>query len=104
MDRHPTDETPTDGAPVGQARDLFRSPHTGRHVWLTPLERAILEFERQPFRYAGPKEGRIRDELQVMPSRYYQLLNVLVDDPRGMEYDPVLCQNLRAARARRRHL
>ena len=79
------------------------SPHTGRHVLLTELERGVLEFERTPWRYVGPKEARIRETLGVEPTRYYQVLNVLLDDERAFAYDPILVHNLRERRTVRRH-
>ena len=68
---------------------------------LTDVEYAILEFERIPWRNAGPKESRISADIGITSARYYQTLNCLIDDERGIAYDPVLMRRLRHARARR---
>jgi hypothetical protein len=64
--------------------------------------RQILDFERQWWRQAGAKEQAIRDTFGVSTTRYYQLLNALLDDPRALEHDPVVVQRLRRLRASRR--
>ena len=38
---------------------------------LTPQELAILEFERQWWRYPGSKEGAIRELFSMSSPRYY---------------------------------
>jgi hypothetical protein len=62
----------------------------------------ILEFERNWWRQAGAKEQAIRDTFGLSATRYYQLLNGLLDDPRAIEHDPVVVQRLRRLRASRR--
>jgi hypothetical protein len=62
----------------------------------------ILAFEQQWWRQAGAKEQAIRDTFAVSTTRYYQLLNALLDDPRALEHDPMLVQRLRRLRATRR--
>jgi hypothetical protein len=40
-----------------------------------------------------------------MPAtRYYQLLNELIDRPEALEFDPALVKRLRAQRARRQRI
>lgn len=68
---------------------------------LTDRERQVLAFERQWWRYAGAKEQAIRDMFGVSSTRYYQLLNALLDNPAALAYDPVLVQRLRRLRATR---
>jgi hypothetical protein len=62
----------------------------------------ILAFEQQWWRQAGAKEQAIRDTFGVSTTRYYQLLNALLDDPRALEHDPMLVQRLRRLRTTRR--
>ena len=72
---------------------------------LTDRQRAILDFEKQWWKHAGAKEQAIRDRFELSPTRYYQLLNALLDDPAAMAYDAVTVGRLRrvrAARTRRR--
>ena len=61
----------------------------------------ILAFERQWWRHAGAKEQAIRDTFAVSSTRYYQLVNALLDDPAALVHDPVLVGRLRRLRARR---
>jgi hypothetical protein len=63
--------------------------------------RAILEFERRWWRDAGAKEQAIRDTFELSPTRYYQLLNALLDGRAAVEADPVLVNRLRRLRATR---
>jgi uncharacterized protein DUF3263 len=64
----------------------------------------ILAFERKWWRHAGSKEQGIRETFGLSATRYYQLLNQLLDDPEALKHDPVLVgrlRRLRASRARR---
>ncbi len=72
---------------------------------LTERQRAIVDFERRWWKHAGAKEQAIRDRFELSPTRYYQLLNALLDEPAALAYDPVTVgrlRRLRAARTRRR--
>lgn len=73
---------------------------------LTDVEQAVLELERAWFRRPGAKAQRIRDELGMSETRYYQLLNALIDRPEALAADPVTVGRLRRLRdvrtARRR--
>ena len=61
----------------------------------------ILAFERQWWRRAGAKEQAIRETFGLSATRYYQLLNGLLDDPLALAHDPGLVQRLRRLRASR---
>ncbi len=61
----------------------------------------ILAFERKWWKHAGSKEQAIRDTFGLSATRYYQLLNGLLDDARALEHDPVLVGRLRRLRASR---
>jgi len=69
---------------------------------LSPRERAILDFERSWWSRPGSKEQGIRDELELSPTRYYQLLSDLLDSPDAMDYDALVVRRLRRLRDRRR--
>ena len=69
---------------------------------LTPRERAILDFERTWRSEAGSKETTIRDRFELSATRYYQLLNELIDLPGALAYDPLVVRRLRRQRDRRR--
>jgi len=68
---------------------------------LSERERAILVFERQSWRHAGAKEQAIRDRFELSATRYYQLLNALLDNPAALAHDPVLVGRLRRLRGSR---
>jgi hypothetical protein len=61
----------------------------------------ILAFERRWWKHAGAKEQAIRDTFDLSPTRYYQLVNTLLDRPAALAYDPVLVKRLRRLRASR---
>ena len=68
---------------------------------LTRREHEMLAFERQWRRRPGAKETAIRDRFGLAPTRYYQVLNALVDRPAALEADPLLVRRLRRLRAAR---
>ena len=61
----------------------------------------ILDFERQIWRNEGAKELEIRERFALSATRYYQLLNELIDRPEAAEFDPLLVKRLRARRTKR---
>lgn len=91
-----TDDT-SDDAPDDTPDDRF--PDTG----LSERDRAILALERRDW-VTGPgaKERAVREQLGLVPVRYYQLLNALLDDPRALAHDPVTVNRLRRVRESRR--
>ena len=68
---------------------------------LTDREIQILAFEARWWKHAGAKEQAIRDTFALSSTRYYQLLNALLDKPEATEHDPVLVGRLRRLRATR---
>ena len=64
-------------------------------------DREILAFERQWWKYAGAKEQAIRELFDMSPTRYYQVLNALLDKPEAMAADPLLIKRLRRLRTSR---
>jgi hypothetical protein len=68
---------------------------------LAEREQRILDFERQWWRHAGAKEQSIRDTFGLSATRYYQLLNQLLDNPAALAAEPVLVARLRRLRAAR---
>lgn len=68
---------------------------------LSERDRHILEFERQWWKYAGAKEQAIRELFDMSGTRYYQILNGLIDDPEALAFDPMLVKRLRRMRASR---
>ena len=68
---------------------------------LTRRDREILAFERQWWKYAGAKEQAIRELFDMSTTRYYQVLNALIDSPAALAADPMLVKRLRRLRASR---
>ncbi|GAA3247130.1 MULTISPECIES: DUF3263 domain-containing protein [Pseudonocardia] len=64
-------------------------------------EREILAFEGQWWKYAGAKEQAIRELFDMSATRYYQVLNALVDKPEALAADPLLVKRLRRLRQSR---
>jgi hypothetical protein len=82
------------------AQDLERDSSA-----VPPLDerwRAILDFERTWWKTSSPKDGAVRERFGLSPTRYYQLLNELLDRPEALEYDPMLVHRLRRLREARR--
>ena len=69
---------------------------------LSSRDRSILDFERTWWTQDGPKENAIRSQFELSPTRYYQLLNQLLDDPGAQAYDPLVVRRLRKLRTERR--
>jgi hypothetical protein len=69
---------------------------------LSACDRAVLALERGGLPRGGRKERLIREQLGMSPTRYYQLLNALLDDERALRHDPVTVNRLRAQRENRR--
>ena len=68
---------------------------------LLARDQEILAFERQWWQFAGAKEQAVRDEFGMSATRYYQVLNALIDSPAALAYDPLLVKRLRRLRAAR---
>ncbi len=84
-------------APVPQPVPATAPAPTG----LSEREREILAFERQWWKYAGAKEQAIRELFDMSATRYYQVLNALIDSPAALAHDPMLVKRLRRMRASR---
>ena len=71
---------------------------------LSERDMRILAFERRGWRSPGVKEQAIAEVLDLPATRYYQLLNELIDRPEALAFDPALVKRLRAQRARRQRI
>ena len=71
---------------------------------LSERDERILAFEAKWWKHAGSKEQAIRDSFGLSATRYYQLLNALLDNPAALERDPVLVGRLRRLRSTRARL
>jgi hypothetical protein len=77
------------------------TPGAARPGELGRRDREILAFEGQWWKYAGAKEQAIRELFDMSATRYYQVLNALVDRPEALAADPLLVKRLRRLRASR---
>jgi len=68
---------------------------------LTERDQRILAFERLWWKYAGAKEQAVREQFAMSATRYYQVLNALIDKPEALAFDPLLVKRLRRLRAAR---
>jgi hypothetical protein len=68
---------------------------------LSERDEQVLAFERQWWKYAGAKEQAIRELFDMSATRYYQVLNALIDDQAALEHDPMLIKRLRRMRSSR---
>ncbi|GAA1238075.1 hypothetical protein GCM10009665_30260 [Kitasatospora nipponensis] len=69
---------------------------------LTERDLAVLALEARSWRTQGAKEQAVREELGISSTRYYQLLNGLLDRPEALAHSPVLVNRLRRIREVRR--
>ncbi len=83
---------------AANALSTMTPPSTGE---LSEQDRQILDFERQWWKYAGAKEQAVRDLFGMSATRYYQVLNSLLDRPEALIADPMLVKRLRRLRATR---
>src|SRR6476619_1519425 len=68
---------------------------------MSDRDREILEFERPWCEYAGAKETAVREQFDMSATRYYQVLNALIDRPEALASDPLHVRRLRRLRAAR---
>ncbi len=83
-----------------QAASVSSNPELSGAV-LSKRDQAILGFERQWWKYSGAKEQAIRELFDMSATRYYQLINSLINTPEALEFDPMLVKRLRRMRSSR---
>ena len=93
----PVGEAAVADAPVASSTVAAPGPVPG----LTERERELLAFERQWWKYAGAKEQAIKELFDMSATRYYQVLNALIDTQEALEADPMLVKRLRRMRQTR---
>ena len=87
--------------PAMDAVNATITPMPAGTVELSERDQSILAFERQWWKYAGAKEQAIRELFDMSATRYYQVLNALVDRHEALAADPMLVKRLRRLRASR---
>jgi len=71
------------------------------HSELSERDIDILDFERSWWKHAGVKEQAIRERFDMSATRYYQLLNELLENPAAAAHDPILVKRLQRLRTYR---
>lgn len=72
------------------------------HGALTTTEKQILALEEGWYKYAGAKDAQITEILHMSPTRYYQILNELIDRPEALAWSPLVVKRLQRLREARR--
>jgi hypothetical protein len=96
----PTARAVTARSPM-DAANSYRAISPEAASQLTARDQEILAFERQWWKYAGAKEQAIRELFDMSATRYYQVLNALIDRPESLACDPMLVKRLRRLRSAR---
>ncbi len=97
----PSDEQSTAEQHIPAPREAESVAQEAEQPGLAERELQILAFEARWWKHAGAKEQAIRDTFGLSSTRYYQLLNALLDNPLAIEHDPVLVGRLRRLRSTR---
>ena len=63
--------------------------------------RAMLDFERHHWRYAGAKEAAVRERFGTSLVSYQKTLNAMLDEPEALAYAPATVRRLRRLRQKR---
>ncbi len=71
---------------------------------LTERDKAILDLERTWWAEHGIKETAVKDRFELSSTRYYEILQELLESPDAMTHDPLLVRRLRRQRDQRRRL
>ncbi|GLE59589.1 hypothetical protein NJBCHELONAE_49020 [Mycobacteroides chelonae] len=61
-----------------------------------------LELERIWWKLPGSKDQAIRERFDLSPTRYYQLLNAMIETPEALAADPITVNRLRRIRNAKR--
>jgi hypothetical protein len=83
------------------AANAYRPTSPDAADGLGQRDQQILAFERQWWKYAGAKEQAIRELFDMSATRYYQVLNALIDRNEALAADPMLVKRLRRLRSAR---
>jgi len=97
----PNSALPQESTQMDAANALNRGQDAPSADELSERDREILNFERQWWKYAGAKEQAVREKFDMSSTRYYQVLNALIDRPEALAFDPLLVRRLRRLRATR---
>ncbi|MDP1877965.1 MAG: DUF3263 domain-containing protein [Actinomycetota bacterium] len=66
---------------------------------LTDQEKAVLDFAARWWRYRGAQEEAMTVELGLSSTRFWQIVNTLIDRQEALAYAPTTVHRLRRERA-----
>ena len=89
------------GSSARDAAELHSAELHAADPALSERDRKMLEFERQWWKFAGSKDEAIRQQFDMSGTRYFQILNDLIDRPEALAADPLLVKRLRRMRSSR---
>lgn len=69
---------------------------------LTDRDREMLDLAGRPYAFEGVREQHIREKWDMSATRFWHLVNALLDDPEALAYAPATVHRLRRLRERRR--
>jgi len=69
---------------------------------LTDTETEMLDFERAWWKHAGARDTAVTERFGMSPTRYFQVLNALIDRPEALAADPLTVKRLLRLRDARR--
>lgn len=87
-----------------RSEDVLDAPSTGEIVpdsgagGLSDRDRRILDFEREWTHHRQPRDEAVRERFGLSTTRYYQVLNAVIDSPAAIAYDPMLVRRLQRVR------
>ena len=83
------------------ANAVAATPPVTGEATLSERDLAILDFERQWWKFAGAKEQAVRELFDLSATQYYQVLSTLIDSPAALAAEPMLVKRLRRLRETR---
>lgn len=69
---------------------------------LTDLELEVLEFEGLQWRFPAAKQTQILERFEMTETRYFQVVNALIDRPEALAAYPMTVKRLQRLRDGRR--
>ncbi len=85
----------------GRMMSAMSHAHSIDSAVLTDEDFAILDFEENWFTSTVPREQAIMERFGISATRYYQRLNLLIDEPAALDAKPLLVKRLRRLRSQR---
>jgi hypothetical protein len=69
---------------------------------LTVRQKMALDIAGRRYRYEAVREQHVRERLGCTPTRFWQIVDALLDDPEALAYAPTTVRRLARLREQRR--